>query len=720
MAGARPQDEPVHDPANAAAATPLRVFLVPLTHWDREWYEPFEGFLTRLIQMMDTLIDLADADPPLAHFHLDGQSAMIDDYLAACPERKADVERLARKGRISVGPWFTQMDEFLTSGESMIRNLEWGNARARELGTEPVPAGYLPDQFGHIGQMPQILANAGFDKAVVWRGVPALIDKTAFWWEAPDGSRVLAEYLVFGYGFGGWLYQAENAEELTGYVGKAVEMLAPVTARDRLLVPVGGDHSVPAAKLTPLLNEFNRTAEIPAQISSLADYLDETAPEDIATWRGELRSAARAHLLPGVYSARIHQKHQRGRIERLVERVAEPLAALVPGFHWPEEKLREAWRLLLWNGAHDSVCGCSVDEVARAVDERYKRAGIIASEVAQDAMQALANRVTSRGWVYFNASTRERHGIPGLGWKVLHGPPWPRKRSVKLTVENEQVLCGGFRLRIVDEGDVGDLYNFCPTGDAPPAEASYSAAGEGVFAEVGRVRVDLSATQWPDGSVVLLGSIDNGGSDHRLRLHVALDGPVDGSIALSPFEVVERPLSSEGGTETPSPTWPARGAVLVGGVAAFQDGVFEYEVIPNPPELAITVLRSVGTISRPEIATRGWAAGPDILTPDAQMRGFHSFSLTLRRGIEAEELSRAWDEVTMDGGGGVAEAPGGGNLPDRGSLLDIQGAELSSVRKVGGVVEVRIWNPSTETRDVRVGDRSIRLGPARIETIPLD
>ncbi|HEV8420456.1 MAG TPA: hypothetical protein VGR13_03780, partial [Actinomycetota bacterium] len=151
--------------ARSAGVAPTRVFLVPLTHWDREWYEPFEGFLARLIEMMDHLIELASADPPLAHFHLDGQSAMIDDYLAVRPERSGDVERLAREGRISVGPWFTQMDEFLTSGESMIRNLEWGTARARELGTEPVPAGYLPDQFGHIGQMPQILANAGFDKA---------------------------------------------------------------------------------------------------------------------------------------------------------------------------------------------------------------------------------------------------------------------------------------------------------------------------------------------------------------------------------------------------------------------------------------------------------------------------------------------------------------------------------------------------------------------------
>jgi hypothetical protein len=706
--------------AEAAPAGPAasRIFLVPLTHWDREWYEPFEGFLARLIQMMDKLIELAGADPPLGHFHLDGQTAMIDDYFAVRPERKGDVERLAREGRISVGPWFTQMDEFLTSGESMIRNLEWGTARARELGTEPVPAGYLPDQFGHIGQMPQILANAGFDKAVVWRGVPSAIDKTAFWWEAPDGSRVLAEYLVFGYGFGGWLYQAENAEDLAGYLAKAVEMLGPVSARDRLLVPVGGDHSVPAAKLTPLLDEANRTAKIPAQVSSLAEYLDQPAPQGIQTWRGELRSAARAHLLPGVYSARIHQKYQRAIVETNLERVAEPLAALVPGFEWPDGGLREAWRLLLWNGAHDSVCGCSIDEVARAVDQRYEKASDIAGRIAQDATQALADRMSRRGWLYVNPSIREKNGIPGLGWSVYSEYPGPPRKPLEVQVTERGFTSGGFHLRVIDEGDVGDLYNFCPTAERPAVEATYTRQGPQTTGEFWRVGVNVSVEELSDGSVHVSGGIENGMEDHRLRLHIGLDEPPSGSVALSPFEVVERPLTSEDGTETASPTWPARGAVLAGGVAVLERGVFEYEVIPDPPEVAITILRCVGTISRPEIATRGWAAGPDIPTPNAQMRGGQVFELWLRRGLRPEDLPGAWEQVAL--ALRVAEAKGGGDLPDTGSLLEVEGAELSSVRKVDGRTEVRIWNPSRETRTARVGGRAIRMGPARIETIRLD
>jgi alpha-mannosidase len=146
---------------------PTKITLVPHTHWDREWYGPFDEFLPRLVAMMDTLIEQAERGFP--HFHLDGQTAMIDDYLAVRPEREGDVKRLARERKLSVGPWVTQMDEFLTSGESHIRNLEMGLARACELGPA-LEVGYLPDQFGHIGQMPQILRQAGIERrGPAWR-----------------------------------------------------------------------------------------------------------------------------------------------------------------------------------------------------------------------------------------------------------------------------------------------------------------------------------------------------------------------------------------------------------------------------------------------------------------------------------------------------------------------------------------------------------------------
>jgi alpha-mannosidase len=710
------------------------VFLVPHTHWDREWYLPFEAFREQLVAMMDGLIELLDRDPRFAHFHLDGQTAMIDDYLEVRPDREADLRRLARAGRISIGPWFTQMDEFLVSGESLIRNLEWGLARARDLAGEgrmPM-AGYLPDQFGHIGQMPQILRSLGIGHAVVWRGVPATIDRTTFKWESPDGSWVLAEYLPFGYSVGASLSACRDAEELTTALGQAVSLLEPMCVRDRLLITVGSDHHVPPASLAPLLEQVRRDDAIDAAIGSISGFLDGSAPEaNVPSWRGELRSAARAHLLPNVYSNRAHQKQQRARVETLLERVAEPLAALVPGFEWPEEELREAWRLLLWNGAHDSVCGCSVDEVARAVDERYERAESLAKGIVSQAISSLAARTAREGLIVFNPSPFERHGVPGLGWKVA--PDIPVARPVEISVENGRFATGGFEFRLMDEWDIGDLYTFCPMNDRAALTPEAMKIGDRAFTDgEGRLHeyqllqatwvgleVSLQASGRPsEASVAIWGSISNSRPNHRLRLHVRLAAQAAASVALAPFEIVERPLVSEGGTETPSPTWPARGAVLAGGVAVFGDGVFEYEVIPDPPELAITLLRSVGTISQPQLATRGWAAGPDIATPEAQMMGESYFSLSFLRGVRPEELPSRWEDLQPLAASG--KAPGGGDLPDTGSLLEVEGAELSSVRKVDGTVEVRIWNPSNEPREARVAGRAIRLGPARIETVRLD
>ena len=288
---------------------------------------------------------------------------MIDDYLATRPERTEEVRRLVRDGKLSAGPWFTQMDEFLTSGESHVRNLERGLARARELG-RALEVGYMPDQFGHVGQMPQILRLGGIERAVVWRGVPEVIDRDAFWWESPDGSRVLTEYMAFGYSSGASFDKAPGAEELAEALTRSVERQRPFMASDRMLVMVGYDHAGPDPSLVERLDGAKTMLDaIDPAIGGLGDHLAaQRVAVDPPTWRGELRSSARAHLLPNVYSARVHQKRERGRVESLVERYAEPLAALVPG----SDGLRVSW----------SACGpccCGTARTTRRADARTTR-----------------------------------------------------------------------------------------------------------------------------------------------------------------------------------------------------------------------------------------------------------------------------------------------------------------------------------------------------------
>ncbi len=704
--------------------------LVPHTHWDREWYQPFDAFRERLIEMMDRLVDVLDRDERFAHFHLDGQVAMIDDYLDVRPEREPDIRRLCATGRLSVGPWYTQMDEFLVSGESHIRNLERGSARARDLAGRDVPVdgppfGYLPDQFGHVGQMPQILRNGGIEHAVLWRGVPAAIDRTAFRWAAPDGSVVLAEYLAFGYSIGWEFGHQRDAEGIARALTGAFDLVRPFAARpDRVLITVGSDHAIPQAELAPLLDEASAIAGVRAEFGSIASFLDAPAPEGLPTWRGELRSGARAHLLPNVYSARAHQKVERARLEAFVERYAEPLAALVPGVTWPREELDRIWRLLLWNGAHDSVCGCSVDQVARDVDARYAEARGLADRIVSDAMGSLAAQVAAPqgATVRFNPSPFERDDVPGVGWYAGPSAAAPPVTPVRLSADGDRIVGEGFELRLVDEGDVGDLYTWCPSPGAPPSGPSELTIGGDGSARVTfpGLSIELRATS-RDGEpfVRLSGVITNEREDHRLRLHAALPERAPGSTAVSLFELVDRPLVGEANPdlEAPSPTWPARGAVLAGGLAVLALGVFEYEVVDGE-ELAVTLIRCVGSISHAPLATRPSHAGPDIGTPDAQMIGETAFELAIVPDARRDDLLEAWErfalplmEASIPAGGGT------GALGSSGTLLEVSGAELSSIRRVAdGDVEVRVWNPTLEPREAKIAGHRVSLGPARIAT----
>jgi alpha-mannosidase len=179
----------------------IDVGIVPHTHWDREWYAPFQVFRARLVRLLDELMPLLERDLSYARFLLDGQTVVVDDYLEVRPEAADTLRRLAAAGRLSVGPWMVLMDEFMVSGETIVRDLQLGLRRATDLGGA-MQVGYLPDMFGHIAQMPQILRLAGFEHAVVWRGVPSTVTQTAFTWEAPDGSSLRAEYLYGSYSNG--------------------------------------------------------------------------------------------------------------------------------------------------------------------------------------------------------------------------------------------------------------------------------------------------------------------------------------------------------------------------------------------------------------------------------------------------------------------------------------------------------------------------------------
>jgi mannosylglycerate hydrolase len=382
------------------------VHLVPHTHWDREWYLPFQRFRLQLVRLVDRLLDVMETDARY-RFTLDGQLATLDDYLEVRPEAEPRIRRLVEDGRLAIGPWYVLMDEFLVSGETILRNLEYGRRRGEELGGA-MPVGYLPDMFGHVAQMPQILKRVGIDQAVVWRGVPAVIDTHAFEWTAPDGSAVRTEYLPHGYSNGAYLL------DVPGKLGQGLDAVRE-SHRDffddePILAMFGTDHMAPLPQLADLLEESGAAVNI----STLPEYLASLdGRPQLKRWTGELRSSARANMLMGTLSARLDVKAAMARAERALARYAEPYQALY-GEAWPDRLLDVAWRRVIESSAHDSICGCSVDEVSTQVLVRCAEAEQIAMGLADEAVRRAAAGAPLGSVVAFNPSPVRRSGLVEL------------------------------------------------------------------------------------------------------------------------------------------------------------------------------------------------------------------------------------------------------------------------------------------------------------------
>ncbi len=368
------------------------LYFVVHTHWDREWYQPFQQMRARLVRMADRMIPLVERGQ-IPFFHFDGQTIVLEDYLELRPKMERRLRALIRAGKIQVGPWYVLADSFLVSGEALIRNLEIGMAIARRFG-RPLGTGYLPDQFGHIAQMPQILAGFGFRSAVLWRGVGADVTRSRFEWEALDGGIVRTAYLPFGYSNGANL-PLESVDTFLKRAETIVERGRAFAKGEPILVMTGTDHAEPDPRLQTRINEAREGSPLEFEIGPLEAFTRrvEAAPVDgIPRHRGELRSPLRAHLLPGVTSARTWIKQRDFENCAALERFAEPLAALANALGRGEglnDYLELAWRLELQNHPHDSICGCSVDQVHRDMRYRFDQAAMIAETVVRRATSAI-------------------------------------------------------------------------------------------------------------------------------------------------------------------------------------------------------------------------------------------------------------------------------------------------------------------------------------------
>ena len=449
------------------------------SHWDREWYEPVQGFRLRLVAVLDGVLDLLAADPAF-RYTMDGQSIPIDDYLEVRPERADDVGRHARDGRLKVGPWYTAPDEWLVSGESLVRNLEMGIARAAGLGGPACRAGLLCDQFGHVGQLPQVFDQFGIGVAYVWRGTSERQLGGHFLWQSPDGTR-LPTYRFGKRGYGGLAYAVRNvfADQGPFDPHEAVDRLVAYTRAEAARSPLspillydGADHLEVEPRMAQTIaaaNDRLRGDGIHIVASDLDAYGAEVLREQpmiAKTVVGELRETSgdavegtdggdEQWLIGGTYASRIHLKQRNAACEDELCLWAEPFctfAAESLGVEYPASLLDIAWRHLLENHPHDSMCGCSTDQVHQDMIYRFDQSIAISSRLAERAMTALtaAAAAAADGPTIglFNA-TAEPIDEP-VDFDVHLPEAWPTKFAEFFGFEQKF----GFRLRGPDGVDV--------------------------------------------------------------------------------------------------------------------------------------------------------------------------------------------------------------------------------------------------------------------------
>lgn len=372
--------------------------IVSHSHWDREWYFPYDRFRAMLVDMVEDLLELIEKDPEFKSYTLDGQVAAVLDYLEVRPDRREAIRHLVESKKLFIGPWYILNDEFLSSGESHIRNLALGFRFGAGLGGV-MQVGYIPDQFGHIAQMPLILKGFGIDTALIYRGFGGEEgqEPSEYWWVSPDGTKVLMHHLPKDGYSAGYFGTKDESVIVQKFDRLRIELDARATTSQRLFFN-GGDHHWPDTDVTTAIRCLRKNYDAEIKHSNFVDFLAAVKAElgtgqSLRRLEGETRFGYRHAfaVLGGVFSSRMYLKQLNAECQTMLERVLEPLNVLasVAGQRSKTPQIEQAWKYVLQNQDHDAICGTSTDEVHREMVVRYQKAKQIGEHVKSECLAAL-------------------------------------------------------------------------------------------------------------------------------------------------------------------------------------------------------------------------------------------------------------------------------------------------------------------------------------------
>lgn len=377
-------------------STMKKVFVIAHTHWDFEWYFTRQDARIQFIYHMDEVLR-ALKNNVIDYYLLDGQMSIIDDYLESVPENAPELRKFIKSGRLFVGPWYTQVDEMVTSGESMVRNLQQGIRLSSKLGRS-VPIGYLPDSFGQSQDIPKIYNGFGIKNAVFWRGMPKEKSARYFYWTSDDNSKVLVANLRNGYPVGVDLMESSNYSDLLHKISTDTNVV-------NLVLPVGGDQRPVDFNLKQKIKEANDSQdEFKLVEGTYPEYFKELAKEkNLPIYSGEFVDPSTSKIHRGIYSSRADLKMMYDRIERLMTYEVEPLMAMAR-YHGIEVKpgiISQIWKTVFRGQANDSAGGCNSDETNRDIYHRGEIALQLGLSLKGYLLRKLSSNVTDKMDLFF-------------------------------------------------------------------------------------------------------------------------------------------------------------------------------------------------------------------------------------------------------------------------------------------------------------------------------
>jgi len=490
----------------------LKVHIVSHTHWDREWYLSSDYTNKWLVPFFEKLFSLLKSNKNYK-FVLDGQMQMVYDYLGQLSanereEKRFLLQKYGKEKRIFFGPYWAQIDLRIPGPESIVRNILIGYKYAKKFGNL-MKVGWLLDNFGLVGQMPQIHKLTGMEAVFIWRGVEFPNDELAseFLWESPDGTKVMASYFFNSY---------RNLMGLTAYqeiashrVKNEVEKMRPFLVSPNLLLMNGYDLDTYPEDPFSVIKE-DECKNFTLLQSSPIEYASDVrkSVSRFSSLKGELLSGRYSGVFPATLSSRTYLKIWNYLCEYVLAKLIEPISAIVwhfTGYHLQNE-VEKLWKDLIVNEIHDNISGVCIDQVHIQMEARYARLMSESKKVLYNLLSHICGKFPKDSIVVFNTNPfsvtlpLEVNGrilmlrdIPPLGYKVIRELEAHRISNLNEEIEDFFWENDFYSASInpdgtldiygkssdawykgvgyfYDEGDAGDEYNYSP----PPEDEIFT------------------------------------------------------------------------------------------------------------------------------------------------------------------------------------------------------------------------------------------------------